>query len=116
MFPIAVWKVRLGLRGASRVFGTSMEPLIPSGSRLVLEPVERELLEPGDVVVARVGDATMVHLVTEVDRANRRVEIAGTTGPANGWTPFERVYGICTRIGATPVPGAGAKTRRRRRR
>ena len=88
-----------------------MEPVIPSGSRVTVEPVDVERLELGDIVVAQVGDSTMVHLVKTIDAGGRRVEISGTSGPANGWTTFDRVYGICTRIGRTAVPGADAKVR-----
>lgn len=90
-----------------------MEPVIPSGSRLTIEPVDRERLELGDIVIARVGNSTMLHLVKAIDLRRRRVEISGTRGPANGWTPFERVYGICTRIGQRPVLGAHEKSKRR---
>jgi hypothetical protein len=114
MFPLAMWKVRLGLVGRFRAFGTSMEPVIPSGSRVTIEPVEPELIEVGDIVVAEVGGSTMVHLVKAIDDRRRQVEISGTSGPANGWTTFERVYGICTRIARTPVTGARAKARRGR--
>lgn len=115
MFWLALWKVRLGRVGRFRAFGKSMEPVIPSGSRLTIEPIDRERIELGDIVLARVGDSTMLHLVKTIDREGRRVEISGTRGQANGWTPFKRVYGICTRIGESPVPGAEAKSRRSRR-
>ena len=112
MFWLALWKVRLGMAGRFRAFGTSMEPVIPSGSRLTLAPMDVEKIELGDVVLARVGDETMLHLVKAIDRTGRRVEISGTSGPPNGWTTFDRVYAICTRIGANAVPGADAKRRR----
>ena len=114
MFWLALWKVRLGRVGRFRAFGRSMEPVIPSGSRLTIEPVDRERIELGDIVLARVGEETMLHLVKGVDRDGRRVEISGTRGPANGWTPFERVYGICTEIDEKTVAGARAKSRRAR--
>ena len=112
MFRLVVWKVRLGMAGRFRAFGHSMEPVIPSGSRVTVEPVEVDTIELGDIVVARVRDSTMLHLVKAIDPDRRQVEISGTSGPANGWTAFDLVYGICTRIGETPVPGAGAKTNR----
>lgn len=115
MFWLALLKVRLGGVGRFRAFGRSMEPVIPSGSRLTIEPVDREQLELGDIVMARVGDTTMLHLVKAVDPRGRQVEISGTRGPANGWTPFERVYGICTRIGDSKLPRAEAKSRLGRR-
>jgi hypothetical protein len=89
-----------------------MEPVIPTGSRLRIEPIDRELIELGDIVLARVGDETMLHLVKAIDRDGRRVEISGTRGPANGWTPFERVYGICTGIGEKSLPSAMARAKR----
>lgn len=90
-----------------------MEPVIPSGSHLTLEPVDAEQLELGDIVVAQVGDETILHLVKAIDRQERRVEISGTSGPANGWTTYDCVRAICTRIGDNAVPGAAAKSRRR---
>jgi hypothetical protein len=54
----------------------------------------------------------MLHQVNAIDIANRRVEIAGTSGAVNGWTPFDCVYGIRTKIADNPVAGASAKTRR----
>lgn len=90
-----------------------MEPVIPSGTRLTVAPVDVERIELGDIVVVRVGDQTMVHLVKALDRVARRLEISGTSGPSNGWTTFDCVYGICTRIGEEAVSGAEAKTRRR---
>jgi Peptidase S24-like len=114
MFWLALWKVRLGGIGRIRALGRSMEPVIPSGSRLTIEPVNPERIELGDIVMARVARETMLHLVKAIDREGRRVEISGTRGPADGWTPFERVYGICTRIGKSAVPGAKAKSRRPR--
>lgn len=112
VFWLAMWKVRLGLPGHFRAFGRSMEPVIPNGSRVTIERLHVDRLELGDVVVARVGESTLLHLVKAIDADRRQVEIAGTSGPANGWTTFDHVHAICTRIGETPAPGAGAKTKR----
>lgn len=98
--------------GSFRAFGSSMEPVIPSGSRVTIEPVDVDRIDLGDIVVARVRDSTMLHLVKAIDADRRQVEISGTSGPANGWTEFDLVYGICTRIGETPIPQAGQKARR----
>ena len=114
MFWLVTWKVRLGFAGSFRAFGRSMEPVIPSGSRVTIESVAADKIEPGDIVVARVGDSTMLHLVKTIDAGGRRAEISGTSGPANGWTPLVRVYGICTRIGDASVPGSDEKIRRHR--
>lgn len=113
MFWLALLKVRLGGAGRFRAYGRSMEPVIPSGSSVTIEPVDPEKIDLGDIVVARVGTATMLHLVKAVDRDRRCIEIAGTRAPADGWTPFDQVYGICTRIADEQVPGAKEKSRRR---
>lgn len=110
-WPLAVWKVRHGLVGQCRVFGGSMEPVIPTGSRVTVEPIDPGKIELGDILAAEVRNATMLHLVKAIDVRRRRVEISGTSGPADGWTGFEHVYGICTRIGSTPVPGAQARAK-----
>jgi hypothetical protein len=109
MFWLARWKVRLGLVGRFRAFGRSMDPGIPSGSQVTIAPVDVDRIELGDIVVAEVGGSTMLHLVKTIDAGRREVEISGTSGPANGWTTFERVSAICTRIGGTPVPGAAPR-------
>ncbi len=113
LFPLAMWKVKHGMVGRCRVFGRSMEPVIPSGSRVTIEPVHADRLELGDIVVAQVRDSTMLHLVKAFDRAGRQVEISGTSGRANGWTQLERIHGICTEIDGKPVSGAREKTKRR---
>lgn len=100
MFWLALLRVRLGLVGRFRAFGSSMEPVIPNGSWVTIEPVEVERVGLGDIVVAKVGDATMLHLVKALDSRERRVEISGTSGPSDGWTSFDRVFAICTEIEA----------------
>lgn len=105
--------------GRCQVFGRSMEPVIPSGSRVTIEPIDLERVEVGDIVVAKVRGSTMLHLVKAIDLRNRRVEISGTTGSSNGWTPLDGVLGVCTEIEGRPIPGArskakGARTIRRR--
>jgi hypothetical protein len=111
VFSLALWKVRFGLSGRFRAFGGSMEPVIPSGSELTIEPVDVERLELGDIVAVTIGAETMLHLVKTIDPYERRVEISGTSGPSNGWTSFDAVHAICTRIGERPVPGARPRRR-----
>jgi hypothetical protein len=99
------------MAGRFRAFGSSMEPVIPSGSWVTVEPVDVEKIELGDVVMTKVNGSTMLHLVKAIDTDRRLVEISGTSA-RSGWTSFERVYGICTLIEESPVPGARAKTKR----
>jgi peptidase S24-like protein len=111
VFLLATWKVKHGMVGRFRAFGNSMEPVIPSGSSVTIEPVDVDRVELGDIVVAKVGDSTMLHLVKAIDSDRRLVEISGT-GASSGWTAFDRVFGICTRIEEAPIPGARAKAKR----
>lgn len=111
MFRLATWKVKHGMVARFRAFVNSMEPVIPSGSTVTIEPVDVDKVELGDIVVAKVGDSTMLHLVKAIDVDQRLVEISGT-GATSGWTAFDRVFGICTRIEEAPVPGARAKAKR----
>ncbi len=111
MFLLATWKVKHGMVARFRALGRSMEPVIPSGSTVTIEPVDADRVELGDIVVAKVGDSTMLHLVKAIDVERRRVEISGTSA-TSGWTSLDSVYGICTRIGEELVPGARAKAKR----
>ena len=113
VFPLALLQVKLGFGGRFRAFGHSMDPVIPSGSHVTIEPVDIEKVTLGDIVVAKVGDETVMHLVKAIEPRERRVEISGTSGSANGWTSFDCIYAICTRIQGETVPGAHGKIRRR---
>jgi hypothetical protein len=53
----------------------------------------------------------MLRLGKAIDVDRRLVEISGTSA-TSGWTSFERVFGICTRIGEEGVSGARAKAKR----
>jgi hypothetical protein len=112
MFRGAVRKVKRGKPARFRAFGDSMAGIIRSAERVTVEPVDPDRLELGDVVIAEVNGVPMLHLVRQIDADGRRVEIAGSDGSVNGWTPFECVYAICTVIGNSQVPGAAAKVRR----
>ena len=113
MFRGAVRKVKRGKPARFRAFGDSMAGIIRSSERVTVEPVDPERLEVGDVVIAEVDGVPMLHLVREIDAEARRVEIGGSDGSVNGWTPFARVFAICTEIGNKRVPGAAAKVRQR---
>jgi hypothetical protein len=66
------------MAGRFRAFGSSMEPVIPSGSRVTVEPVDVEEIELGDVVMTKVNGSTTLHLVKAIDTDRRLVEISGT--------------------------------------
>jgi len=112
VFPIALWAVKRGWAARFRAYGSSLDPIIRSGQRVKVEPVDVGRLEVGDVVMVRVNGNDMLHLVKAIDSGGGRVEIAGNHGEVNGWTKFDCVYAICTEIAGSPVAGASAKTRK----
>lgn len=94
-----------------RPTGHSMTPLVRGGQLVRVAPVDPALVEPGDIVLARVSGTVYLHLVAAVDRPRRRVLIGNNRGRVNGWTGQERVYGICLAVDGAPRPGACAKVR-----
>jgi Peptidase S24-like len=90
--------------------GSSMVPLIRSGDLVKVSPVDPAKVEVGDIVLARVAGAVYLHLVSAIDPARRRVQISNNRGRINGWTSFDRVYGICVTVEGTSRPRAQAKT------
>lgn len=72
--------------------GNSMTPLIQSGQRVVVRRLsEDDLVEVGDVVLAKVRGRMLLHLVTGVD--GQRVQVSNNHGHVNGWTVRSKVYG-----------------------
>lgn len=104
-------RVRGGATVEFRPTGTSMVPLVHSRQRVRVAPVDPALLEPGDIVLARVSGTAYLHLVTAVDAPRRRVQISNNRGHVNGWTSHDRVFGICLTVDDAPRPGAAAKVR-----
>jgi hypothetical protein len=94
-----------------RPVGSSMVPLIRSRQLVTVVPVRPELLEPGDIVLARVAGSVYLHLVSAVDHERQRVQIGNNRGRVNGWTSQARVYGICTSVDEAPRPRLDGKIR-----
>jgi hypothetical protein len=87
-----------------------MVPLIRSRQPVVVAPVDPSKLEVGDVVLARVAGTVYLHLVSSLDPARKRVQISNNRGRVNGWTSYERVFGICVAVDGVPRAGAVDKT------
>ena len=66
-------------------------------------------VEVGDIVLTKVAGNIYVHLVKAIEPAKRRVQIGNNRGGINGWTGFDRVYGIAVSVVGTERPGAMAK-------
>lgn len=111
MLDVQADRVRAGATVEFRPTGTSMVPLVHSRQRVRVAPADPMLLEPGDIVLARVSGTVYLHLVTAVDTPRRRVQISNNRGRVNGWTGHDRVFGICLAVDGVPRPGAAAKTR-----
>jgi hypothetical protein len=92
-----------------RPTGNSMVPLIQSRDDFIVAPVDPNLVEVGDIVLTRVAGSVYIHLVKALEPAKRRVQIGNNRGGINGWTGFDRVYGIAWSVARGDRPGALAK-------
>lgn len=80
--------------GKMKAFGTSMMPIIKSGSLLTF--AKKETYEVGDIVFCKVkGRYIDAHKVTKLDN-NKGYMIANNKGYENGWT--KTIYGFVTEI------------------
>lgn len=89
-------KTELETNGTSQmtVFGSSMLPIIKSGSRLTFEP--RDEYKKGDIVFCRVlGRYIDSHLVKRVSKGKGYL-ISNNHGFDNGWT--RTIYGKVVKI------------------
>jgi hypothetical protein len=92
-----------------RPTGSSMVPLIQSRDEVVVSPVDPALVEVGDIVLTKVAGNVYIHLVKAVESSKRRVQIGNNRGGTNGWTGFDRVYGIAVSVAGAERAGAKAK-------
>jgi signal peptidase I len=94
-----------------RPSGSSMAPIIHSRDLVTVAPVNPTKLEVGDVVLARVAGTVYLHKVAAIDATKQRLQIANNRGRINGWTGYDRVYGICTQVEGKPRPRVADKIR-----
>jgi hypothetical protein len=102
-------RVAAGATVEFRPTGSSMVPLIRSRELVTVGPVDPARLEVGDIVLARVAGTVYLHLVSALDPSRRRVQISNNRGRVNGWTGYDRVFGICLAVEGADRPGALAK-------
>ena len=112
MMDVMAGRVAGGQTVEFRPRGSSMAPLIRSGQRVVVAPADPERIEPGDIVLTKVSGTVYLHLVSAVDRGRRRVRISNNRGRVNGWTGYDRVFGICVCVEGAPRAGVDSKVRR----
>lgn len=78
--------------------GNSMRPLIKSGDRVAVAPIDDEtVISKGDIVLCVVKGSQYVHLVKAVDGG--RYQIGNNRGRINGWIGRGKIYGIVTAVG-----------------
>jgi hypothetical protein len=109
MLDAAAARVAAGATVKLRPSGASMVPLIRSRQQVTVAPVDPARLEVGDIVLARVTGTVYLHLVSALDQARNRVQISNNRGRVNGWTSYDRVFGICVAVDGVPRPGADDK-------
>jgi hypothetical protein len=78
--------------------GNSMRGRIESGQLVTIEPHASFNLSRNAIVLCRVAGNQYLHLVKQIDETSRRVLIVNNRGRENGWTSFDKVYGICTKV------------------
>jgi hypothetical protein len=87
------WKIQKLLNGetiVSKEAGNSMLPLLKSKQPVVLQPINWEACNAGDIVFCKVRGNCYTHLV-KGKNAKRGLLIANNHGRINGWT--KNVYG-----------------------
>lgn len=89
--------------------GNSMRPLIRSGQEVIIAPTHGDRVEKDDIVLVKVSGRIYLHKVIATDHQNRRVLIGNNRGRLNGWTSFDRVFGICTKIQGVDRPNLEGK-------
>lgn len=91
-------KLQAGETVSFRPRGNSMMPRIKSGALCTVEPIGPSVvIEPGDVVLCKVGGKQFLHLVKAV-RDGGQFQIGNNKGHINGWCNAKSVYGRLVRV------------------
>lgn len=79
--------------------GNSMLPYITSGWLVTVDPT-CDLLDEGDVVLARVRGKFYLHFVGAISTTEKttRYRIENARGHVNGWVARSSVYGVVTSV------------------
>lgn len=88
-------KLQNGETFTTKETGNSMIPLIYSKQEHILEPVDIEDVEVGDIVYCKVKGNYYTHLVKAID-PKKGCQIGNNKGGINGWT--KQVYGKVIKI------------------
>lgn len=96
-YPDIVAELSAGNSVSLKPHGQSMVPIIKSGEKITLSPIEGFTLQKGDVVLAKVNGRYFIHKITAL--SGDRVQISNNHGHVNGWTSLKQVFGIVTQVG-----------------
>lgn len=95
-YPEIIQELSEGRSVTLKPKGNSMTPIIRSGQRIVLSPVDPDDVQVGDAVLAKVKGRYFIHKVTAIGD-DGRFQISNNHGHINGWS--RQVYGKVTEIG-----------------
>lgn len=95
LYPEIVQELSEGRSVTLHPHGNSMTPIIKSGQRIVISPVQPADVSVGDAVLAKVNGRYYIHKVTSI--GGGRFQISNNHGHVNGWS--RQVYGKVTSIG-----------------
>src|SRR5262245_44121980 len=91
-----IFALKKGRTVSFRPRGNSMSPKIESGQLCTVEPVDVSELQPGDIVLCKVGGSEYLHLVKAVQ--GERYQIGNNRGRINGWVGANAIYGRLVRV------------------
>lgn len=96
----AIARLEQGQGATVRPRGHSMSGKVDDGDIVTLAPARGRQIGVGDVVLVRVRGRVYLHLVKAMQ--GERVLIGNNRGGTNGWVNRSAVYGVATRVEATP--------------
>jgi phage repressor protein C with HTH and peptisase S24 domain len=89
---LAIKELRAGKETVIFPTGSSMEPKINSGDKVILCPIANsDFLYKDDIVLVAINNQVFLHLITATDPT--RVQISNNKGNVNGWAPRTAIYG-----------------------
>lgn len=97
-YPEIIQELSEGRSVTLKPHGNSMTPIIRSGQRIVLSPVDPADVRVGDAVLAKVKGRYFIHKVTAIGD-DGRFQISNNHGHVNGTCRAHHIYGKVTEIG-----------------
>lgn len=93
-----IGKLKDGETVQFRPFGKSMEPLVKSGQRVFVAPIDPDdPIKKGDIVLCTVNGKHFLHLVRA--RRGNLYQIGNNKGHINGWISLDEIHGILIMLG-----------------